>query len=284
MNIAISGATGFIGKALVKKLKESGWEVYEIDRPSFGLSPKDFGEKWVEGMDVIIHLSGAPVSKKWTIPYKEEIYKSRIATTKTITAAIRSVKQPPSLFISTSAIGIYNSSGTHTESEYSYADTFLAHVCNDWETAAREVQDLSRVVIFRLGMVLSSEGGILKKMGPFFQIGLGGKIGDGKQYISFIHLNDLLNVYLFVINNPSLSGAVNVVTPFPVTHSEFTETLGKVLKQPVPFTVPSFMIKKVLGEGAQILLEGQKVFPEKLQQAGFHYIYPLLRNALIRIY
>ena len=284
MKVAISGATGFIGRALHKKMIEKEWTVTTIGRESLSLSDEVFRSKKIEGMDVIINLAGAPVSKKWSITYKQEIYDSRIKTTKKIVDNILSAQHKPSLLISGSAIGIYDSIHEHTEESTHFGNSFLSHVCKDWEKEAFHASNSTRVVVFRTGVVLGENGGALDQLHFPFSIGLGGKIGRGDQSFSFIHMLDLINAFIFVIEHSDFKGIVNAVSPFTSTNAEFTDKLGKVLKQPAWLTIPEFLLKFKYGEGAQILMEGQKVLPEKLLTAGFQFRYPTLQNALIRIY
>jgi uncharacterized protein (TIGR01777 family) len=284
MNLALSGATGFIGQALIKKIQVMGWRLKVIDRDSFKMTDEQFLEEIIEGTDAVINLAGAPVAKKWTPEYKQLILESRVTTTRKIASAITMASQKPAVFISASAIGIYDSINTHNETSIAYAGSYLSEVCSAWEQEAMKANASTRLVIFRTGVVLGRDGGALSKMYLPFSIGLGGKIGDGSQPVSFIHIADLVEAMIFALENPSLSGIVNAVTPFPTDNAEFSDKLGKALKQPVWFTVPAFAIKMMYGEGAQVLLEGQKVIPEKLMQAGFRFKYPTMQNALMQIY
>ncbi|MFZ4523604.1 MAG: TIGR01777 family oxidoreductase [Bacteroidales bacterium] len=284
MIVAISGSTGFIGQALGRKMREIGWTVKEINRDSFSLSDREFLDQKIEGTDAVINLAGTPVSKKWTAAYKKEILDSRVNTTGKIVDAINNAVRKPSVLISASAIGIYDTTTAHTELSTAYDDSFLAMVCQQWEREAMKAEKSTRVVIFRLGVVLGEDGGALKKMHFPFSIGLGGKLGSGKQVVSFIHVIDLVNAMIFALENRSISGAVNAVSPYPSTNEEFTDKLGKVLDQPTWVTVPAFALKMAFGEGARVMLEGQKVFPEKLTQAGFRFSYPTIQNALVQIY
>ena len=284
MIIALSGSTGFVGQALIQKMRNQSLTVRVITRESFKKPDQAFVNEYIEGSDVVINLAGAPVSKKWTAAYKQEILDSRVITTRKISEAINLAQQKPSVFISASAIGIYDSMNTHTESSVAYADSFLAKVCMAWEREAQNSEPYTRVVIFRTGLVLGSGGGALAKMHFPFSIGLGGKIGNGEQPVSFIHLADLIAAILFTIENHSIRGIVNAVTPYPSDNAEFSEKLAKVFGQTNWLTIPAFALKMLYGEGAQILLEGQKVLPGILQQAGFRFKYPTIQNALVQIY
>lgn len=284
MIVSLSGSTGFVGQALTKKMRGLGWTIRVIDRDSFALSDQDFLNQLTEGADVVINLAGAPVSKKWTPEYKTEILNSRVDTTRKITGSINRALKKPSVYISASAIGIYDSTHIHSETSQALADSYLAEVCRKWEQEALSSATSTRLVILRLGVVLGEDGGALKKMHAPFSIGLGGKLGKGNQPVSFIHITDLVDAIIFIINNGQIRGVVNAVSPFPSSNAEFTDRLGKVLDQPAWFTVPAFALKLMFGEGAQVLLEGQRVIPEQLMQAGFRYKYPTIQNALVNIY
>jgi uncharacterized protein (TIGR01777 family) len=284
MIAALSGASGFIGKALSNRFRGLGWDVRVIDRESFRKSDHEFAEQFIDGSEAVIHLAGAPIAKKWTEQYKKEIMESRTLSTRRIASAIGLAARKPSIFISFSAIGIYDSFNTHTESSTAYGTSFLAEVCRAWEKEAMEAAPHTRLVILRTGVVLGSGGGALEKMHLPFSLGLGGRTGSGKQPVSFIHLDDLVDAIIFLIGNRSVSGIVNAVSPFPVSNAEFTGTLAKALHQPGWLATPAYMLKMLYGEGASLLLEGQRVLPEKLEQAGFRFRYPTLQNALVQIY
>ena len=284
MIVSLSGSTGFIGQALLQKMQRMGWTVREIHRESFLKPDQEFLEELIEGSDVVINLAGAPVSLKWTAACKQQIIDSRVNTTRKISSAVNSTQQKPALFISFSAIGIYDSLNTHSEASTAYSGSFLSSVCRAWEQEAQNSISHTRTVIFRTGLVLGDGGGALKKMYFPFSIGAGGKIGNGKQPVSFIHIDDLVEAVLFTIENTSVSGIVNAVSPCFSFNAEFSDVLAKVLGQPCWLTVPAFALRMVYGEGAQILLEGQKVLPEKLELAGFRFKYPTIQNALIQIY
>jgi len=284
MIVSISGPSGFIGSALRRKMNEKGWTIRLIDRQSFSLSDEEFRKTLIEGSQVVINLAGAPLSKRWSPQYKTEIYNSRIATTQKVVKAILEAEQKPSVLLSSSAVGIYDSSHSHTESSGNLSDSFVGQLCHAWETEAMKAAGTVRVVLFRTGLVLGKNGGVLEKMYLPFSIGTGAKVGNGSQPISFIHLDDLVDAFIFAIENQEISNVVNCVSPYPTTNAEFSETLGQALKQPVWFKVPAFAIKLIYGEGAVLLLEGQNVVPEKLMQAGFRFRYPTIRNALTRVY
>ena len=284
MQISMSGATGFIGNMLNKRFFEKGWPVNVINRQSFELNDKEFIEKKIEGSDVVINLTGAPIVKRWNESYKKEIFHSRIDTTRKIATAIRNASRKPQVFISGSAIGIYNSTETHTEESQHFADDFMGKVCRDWEYEAVEATTSTRVVIFRTGVVLGKNGGALKTMYTPFKIGLGGIIGNGKQPFSWITITDIVDAFVFTIENESFSGIVNAVAPNPTTNYHFTKTLGKVLNQPAIMRVPEFALKLIYGEGSKALTSGQNVLPEKLLKAGFTFRFPTIEKALMDLY
>ena len=284
MIVAISGASGFIGQALVRKFQQKDWTFRLIGRDSFAMNNEEFSHNFIDGADVVINLAGAPISKKWTQEHKEELLTSRVNTTRKIATAINMAERKPSVFISASAIGIYNSTETHTENNCSFASNYLAKICIDWENEARAAGNSTRLVIFRLGLVLGVDGGALKKLHRLFRAGLGGKLGSGEQPVSFIHIRDLVDAFIFAIENENIKGVVNAVSPTPINNIEFTRNLAKVFGQPAIFTVPAFALKWAYGEGAQVLLEGQKAVPEKLLQAGFKFNFPTIQSALVYIF
>jgi uncharacterized protein len=284
MVVALCGSTGFIGQALMKKMQDLGWTVRVINRDSFALPDQEFLSQKIEDADVVINLAGAPVSRKWTPLYKQEILDSRVSTTRKISESIMHASRKPSLFISASAIGIYDSVHVHPESSLAYGDSFLASVCQSWEQEALKSENATRVVIFRLGVVLGQNGGVLEKVHFPFSIGLGGKLGSGRQALSFIHISDLVEALIFTIGHPSITGVVNAVSPHPSTNGEFSDKLAKVLGQPAWIAVPAFALKMLYGEGAQVMLDGQQAVPEKLLKSGFSFRYPTIQNALVQIY
>ncbi len=277
--IAISGSTGFVGSNLTKSLKKEGHQIIPLTRADFRKDVQEMATE-IEGADVLIHLAGAPIIKRWSKSYKDEIYHSRVDTTHLLVEAMKKMKDKPSLFISTSAIGIYKDGKEHTEESDEFSDSFMGVVCNDWEANARLVSPEVRTVIFRLGMVLGKEGGALKTMLPIFKAGLGGKIGSGDQGFSWIHLQDLVNAYHFVMEKESLQGAFNLTAPQPVSNKEFTRQLAKALNRSAIFSVPEFGLRLIYGEGAQALTSGAFVRPKRLNQEAFKFDFPTLKAAL----
>jgi uncharacterized protein (TIGR01777 family) len=291
MKIVISGASGLIGTQLVAKLSGSGHEVIRLVRRS----PKSGEIQWnpksgtldaaaLEGADAVIHLSGAGIGdKRWTDGYRREILDSRTATTALLANTIASLSRKPSVFLSGSAIGIYGARNDEQLTEVSTHGTgFLAEVCEQWEAAAKPAVDAGvRTVYLRTGIVLSPKGGALKKLLPLFKLGVGGKFGNGKQWQSWISIDDEIGAIEYLLT-ANVSGAVNLTAPNPVTNADFTKVLASVLKRPAIVPVPTFAPKLLLGgELADALLfTGQRVIPAALNASGYTFKHPTLESAL----
>ena len=275
MRIAISGSTGFIGKRLSKSFIENNWEVLPITRQDISLSAKELSRK-IENVDIIINLAGAPIAARWTDEYKKTIVSSRIFTTQKIVSAINLLKDKPKLFISTSAIGIYNNVDIHTENSLKFENDFLSNLCQDWEMEANKAEITT--VILRFSVVLDNNEGALPKMLLPFKLGVGGKIGNGTQHFSWISIDDLISAFFFIINKENITGVFNLAAPEPTNNIELTKEIAKALKRPSFFTVPLFALKLLYGEGANIIANGQAVLPEKLLQNGFVFKYPTLKS------
>lgn len=285
--IAITGASGLIGTALVGKLKSDGYTVQRlVRRPT--VSPEEIfwnpAQSEIDldslaGVDAVIHLAGAGVGdKRWTKKYKSEILNSRLLGTTTIANAVAQVK--PKVFISSSAIGWYGETGNRAVVESDRGgDDFLAAVCREWEAAAELASDV-RTVKIRTGLVLDPTGGALGRMLPLFRFGLGGKLGNGKQWWSWITLHDHLRAIEFLMENDQISGAVNLTSPNPVTNQEFTSALARALRRPALFPAPAFALKAALGGFSTEILGSKKVLPGVLQDAGFNFDFPHIGPAL----
>ena len=289
--IAISGASGLIGQHLCDFLQVGGHDVYKLVRRSptsekeiqWDLLNETVEHHKLEGMDAIIHLAGESIDGRWTKMKKARILQSRKKGTSLLSKTIAELSSPPSVFISASAVGAYGDQGNSVVSEDSpLADDFLGQVCQQWERATLPVQERGiRVVHPRIGLVLSAKGGALPKMLTPFSLGVGGQIGSGKQWMSWIALDDLLGLFLEMIHNEEYRGAVNAVSPGPVQNREFTKTLAKVLNRPAIFPVPSAAITLMFGEmGKTLLLQGAKVRPSRALQHNFQYGFPTLKEAL----
>jgi uncharacterized protein len=291
MRIAITGASGLIGTALSKRLKADGHEVAPVvrrqptaDEIGWSIEEERIDSGAFDGIDAVVHLAGAGIGdRRWTSAYKEEILTSRTIGTRLVAEAIASASTPPSVFLSGSAIGIYGSSPTTSFDETSPAGSgFLADVCSAWESAAEPGQTAAtRVALLRTGIVLSAAGGALKKQLPLFKFGLGGKMGKGSQWQSWIHIDDEVNAIIHLLTAP-ISGPVNLTAPNPVTQGDFAGTLGKVLGRPTFLPIPKFGPQLLLGAelAENLLFSGQKVMPGVLAADGFDFAHPTLDGAL----
>lgn len=279
MIIAISGSNGFIGKQLTLYFQAKRYDVRSISRISADTSVNEIVKQLI-GIDVIINLAGAPIIGRWTKTYKKTLLDSRVNTTRKIVEAISLMDKKPQLLISASAVGIYSQEGEHTESNFKMADDYLGQICNAWEMEARKAIPHTRVAITRFGIVLGKDEGALKRMLPLFRKGLGGKIASGKQGFSWIHVYDVIHAVEFIIENPNLTGEFNVTAPNVVSNSKFTQVLANMLGKPAFFTVPSFVLKLIFGEGAIAVTGGQFALPKHLVDEGFQFSYPDLKSAL----
>ena len=298
--IAITGATGLIGRELCRKLHEEGDEVtvftrgikkgkelfpYLTDFVEWDYNKPELWKNELNGKDTVVHLAGANIfGERWTNSYKRTIMDSRKSATKILVDSIGELKNKPKTFISSSAVGYYGDKGDDIITEESPSGTdFLSMVCRSWEFEAKQVEKFGvRRVSIRTGIVLSSKEGALKKMLLPFRLFAGGSIGKGDQWFPWIHIEDIINVYLFVLNN-EISGVLNGTSPNPVTMKEFAKTLGKVLHRPSFFTVPEFVLKLAVGEGAQSILSSLRVIPQKLIENSFQFKYEYLEPALISL-
>jgi len=291
--VVISGASGLIGSALKALLTTGGHRVDVLVRRAADNSKGEI--QWdptagkidaeaLEGVDAVVHLSGESLSAgRWRAERKRKFEESRVKSTDLLSRTLAGLKKRPEVMVSASAIGMYGSRGEESLTEDSAPGTgFLTELCQKWEAAAQPAADKGiRVVHPRIGIVMSARGGALKTMVPPFVMGGGGVIGSGKQYMSWISLDDLVAIIHESIFNPQLSGAVNATAPTPVTNREFVKTLGAVLHRPTVFPLPATIVKLVFGEmGEHLLLEGAKVLPTKLERTGFAFIHPTLEGAL----
>ena len=284
--IAITGASGLIGTALVGHLKSEGHTVQRfVRRPVVAPDEIQWDPKTgyvdieaLRGVDAVIHLAGVGVGdKRWSKKYKAEILNSRLLGTTAIAKAITEVK--PQVFISASAIGWYGESGNRAVVESDrVGDDFLAAVCREWEAAADLAQGV-RTVKIRTGLVLDPTGGALGKMLPLFRLGLGGKLGNGKQWWSWITLHDVIRAISFLLEN-KIEGPVNLTSPNPVTNQEFTSALARAMHRPALFPAPAIGLKIALGGFSSEILGSKKVMPQELTNAGFTWDYPHITNAL----
>lgn len=284
--IAVTGASGMIGSALVGHLKSEGHTIQRLvrrpvvspDEVSWNPLTGDVDLAALEGVDAIIHLAGANVGdKRWSKKYRAEILNSRLLGTNTIATAVSKLK--PDVFISSSAIGWYGETGNRTVSEEDRpGDDFLAAVCKEWEGAA-DTASGTRTVKIRTGLVLEPTSGAMGKMLPLFKFGLGGKLGNGKQWWSWITLHDQLKAICYLLEK-DIEGPVNLVSPNPATNQEFTAALARALRRPALIPVPGFALRIVLGGFSSEILGSKKVTPKKLIDSGFEFDYPHLAPAL----
>lgn len=287
MNIAIAGASGMVGKALTRHLTAKGHTVSALKRDEHGGAAKPFKDASVEDLqkfDAVINLAGENIAgKRWSDEQKKLIVKSRVETTSYLAKTLAQTSGKPSVFINASAIGFYGNRGGETITENSSAGSgFLATTCQQWEDATLSANRAGlRVVRIRLGVVISKEGGALAKMLLPFQMGAGGNLGSGEQFMSWIAIDDVVKAIDFILDHSEVEGAVNLTAPQPVSNAEFTRTLGKVLGRPAIIPAPAFALKLILGDMAQeMLLEGSKVLPAKLQAANYAFQFPNLEQAL----
>jgi uncharacterized protein len=298
MRVAVTGATGVIGSALVEALRERGDEpvalsrdaerakeklgvdAYEWKAPKAEPAPLDA----LRGSDAVVNLLGETIAQRWSEDTKREIRDSRVLTTRNLVAALRELPEGerPRVLASQSASGWYGARGEERldEAEPAGAD-FLAQVTVDWEAEADKAEELGvRVVLARTGVVLSESGGALDKMLPFFKLGIGGPVAGGRQYVPWVHLDDVVGALVFALDNDAVRGPVNLTAPEPVTNKELSRTLGRVLHRPAFAPVPALAVKTLYGEMASIVTTGARAVPARLQELGYEFRRPGLEEAL----
>lgn len=298
MKVLIFGGAGFIGQNIIKELLAGGYEIYVMTRNRQKAATRLESEvniiEWDNGcpldftgdlkdIDIVINLAGESIANhRWFSPVKERIISSRLRTTCTIVAAINNHTMEPRLLINASAVGYYGACEDEEilETREPGAD-FLANVCRVWEREAYKVEsDLTRVVTTRFGMVLGNGGGALNRMLLPYKFNVGGPLGSGKQWISWIHIKDLTRMIRFIIDHEEVKGPINVTSPTPVRMKDFSKVLGSVLKKPSWMPVPEFLLKIALGEMSGIVVKGQRVIPQKVMKEGFEFKFPDVRLAL----
>jgi hypothetical protein len=293
MNITISGASGFIGRRLLKSLAKAGHSLHVLSRHAGTNLPAGVristwdplkGPPPAESLreaDAIIHLAGEPVAQRWTAEAKRRIRESRVAGTRNLVEALVTLTQRPEALICAAAIGYYGSRGDEVLTESSAPGSgFLPEVCVAWEREAQAAEALGvRVVRVRMGLVLDAGGGALQRMLPPFRMGVGGRLGNGRQWMSWIHLEDLAALFQFAVES-QVRGPLNGVAPNPVTNSDFTRELARALGRPAVFPVPGFALRLLFGEMADVLLDSQRVAPGAPEAAGFRFRFPQLAQAL----
>ena len=295
--ILITGSSGLIGSYLGKYLSENENQIFRLRRIK-----KNIGEhtilwepvaglidpKRLENFNVIIHLAGENISAhRWSNQQKMKIKNSRVRSTRILTQTLISLKTPPDLLITASAVGYYGNRDSELLDEGSGAGhLFLSEVCEEWERVTRPAAEAGiRVVNLRFGMILSKKGGALPRLLQLFNVGLGGVIGSGRQYVSWITLEDVASAVIHIINTTDISGAVNMVTPHPVTNRELTKILGRIIRRPTIMRVPALALKIIYGQMAkELLLSSSRVYPEKLIDTGYRFKHPTLESALIFLF
>jgi uncharacterized protein len=303
MTIGITGSSGFLGSSLIPFLTTGGHRVMRFLRHPVNDDNDNFDSKNVKSIqwnadeaslndeidnaniDVVVNLAGENIFGRWTKEKKKRIFDSRVNTTESLCKLLSSVHKPPKVLVSASATGYYGDRGDEilTEESPSSSTDFLSDVCKNWEGATQISKESGiRVVNLRLGIVLSSSGGMLSKILPIFKLGFGGRIGNGNQYMSWIGLDDLLGLILYAIADKSITGPVNAVSPNPITNADFTTTLGRVLSRPTKFSIPETMVKLPLGEelANAALLSSTRVIPESLIKMGYKFRFPYLESVL----
>ena len=303
MKLLLTGCTGFIGRELIPLLIKEGHDLTVISRQckeKLKIKAKDSSLRIIQmnsadssawqneelqsslkGCEGVINLAGEPIAeKRWTEDHCKQIINSRLETTKNLIQNLNNLRKSPKVLINASAIGFY---GSHSQNEFTEendsGDDYLAGVCKNWESIAKEKPRATRLLIIRIGIVLEKDGGALGKMLPIFKAGLGGPIGDGKQWMSWIHRTDLCNLINESVKNSAWSGVINGVAPNPVRMNEFAYSLGKVLGRPSLIAVPGPILKLILGDGARVVLEGQNVKSERFKKLKFKFIFPKINDA-----
>ena len=298
MKIVIAGGSGFIGQKLTTALLSEGHEIVILSRKSKKgkerlsyvkwLQAGIFPEKEIGFADVFINLAGVSINDgRWTATHQKKIYESRMTATDELLRIISALPNKPSALINASAIGIYPPSENtiYTEQSTAIADDFLAKTVNDWEQKAASVElDGIRAVFMRFGVVLGNEGGALPLMSMPYKLFVGGTVGSGKQWLSWVHVDDLIRAIVFTIGNQKLSGPVNICSPFPMRMKDFGQTIGAVLHRPHWLPMPSFAMQLILGKKSALVLQGQHVVPAVLQETKFEFSYPTLESALENLF
>lgn len=293
MKILITGATGLIGSALCKLLADKH-ELIALTRninkakntlPNSIDVLDNLEDLNFDDLDAVINLAGEPIAdKRWSAQQKQRIFQSRLGITEQIVTKINASDAPPKVFISGSAIGFYGRQPAENVITESYSSTypeFSHQLCKQWEELALQAQSPDvRVCLLRTGIVLSKQGGALDKMLPPFKLGLGGKMASGKQMMSWIHIDDMINAIVFLLDEPNAHGAFNLTAPEPVSNTNFTQILAKTLNRPALFPMPEFVLKLLFGEMSDLLIYGQNVIPKKLEQQGFKFKFKTLDAAL----
>lgn len=286
MRVAVTGATGTIGRTLVTALTQRGDEVTALSRSTNWPQPKSAPPpaEVLRGRDGVVHLLGEQIAQRWTDDAKREIRESRVLSTRNLVTALAELpgEERPKVLVSQSGAGWYGHRGDERLDEsHPAGDDFLAQLSADWEAEARRAGELGvRVVVNRTGMVLSPSGGALEKMLPFFKLGIGGPVAGGRQYVPWVHLDDVVGAILFELDTEAASGPVNVTAPEPATNRDLSKALGRVLRRPAFAPVPALAVKALYGEMSEIVTTGQRAVPARLTELGYVFRRPRLEDAL----
>lgn len=295
--VLVTGATGFIGRRVCDTLQEKEYEVLAVSRNTERAKEKlqsvEQIHEWkpeteqlssdaLSEVQAVIHLAGEPIAGRWNAKKKQRIRDSRILSTRNLVSSFASSESKPDVLICASAIGLYGATGDDSFTEESPTGTdFLAEVCQEWEAEGQKASEYGiRVVHVRIGLVLGMGGGLLEQVLPPFKIGAGGRLGNGKQWMSWIHIDDIVGIIMHAIENDTIQGALNATAPNPVRNIEFTKTLGSVLRKPAIFPVPAFGLHLLMGEFAEFIMLSQNVLPEKTVASGYAFQYSTLETAL----
>ena len=284
MKIKLTGSNGYIGRLILTELQKKGHKVSGINRDLL-YGPSTNLQEEIRYTDVVINLAGAPILQRWTKKNKETIYISRVVTTRNLVKAIieLSKSERPTKVISASAIGIYKSGYKHTEESKNFDEGFVGEVVQDWEHELTAVPEDVQTTIFRLGIIFGKEAKTIKNMLLPFKLGLGGKIGSGKQAFPFIHEKDVINAFVWATETLEKSDTFNLAAPESISNKEFTNSFARQLNRPAFFTIPAFALKLIFGKAATLLTQSPEVSSDKLQKTGFHFEYPTIKATLQNI-
>jgi uncharacterized protein (TIGR01777 family) len=284
VKIKITGSNGYLGRLISSQLRKNGHSVSGISREVLYTNIEALKEE-IRDTDIIINLAGSPILKRWTKSNKNQIYESRAHTTRNLIQAINLLNENerPLKFISASAIGIYKNGNLHTESSQNFSDGFLFSVTSNWENELSKLPDSVQQNIFRIGLVIGKDAKTIKNLILPFKLGFGASLGNGKQAFPFIHVQDLVNAFIWAIENKTTSGVFNLVSPCTITYKEFTLAFAKKLNRPAFLSIPAFLLKAILGEASSLLLASPMVEPKALIDAGYKFEYPTIDQALSEI-